>query len=65
MTAQEYILVVAKHLRDTHGIHPEHADIELELAVRCLDMLLRNRELESRAVAAEQRLALYEGVSRP
>jgi len=59
----EYILSVTKYLRDEKlsGNYPEHTEIERELAIRCLDLLERNRELRHRAEYLHQQLLRHGG----
>ena len=49
MKPSEYINTVTKYLRDEKldGKHPEHPEIERELALRCLDLLERNAGLSN------------------
>ena len=64
MMVMQYVITVTHYLAERNGQPPEHAEIEQELATRCLDLMERNKELTARAVDAEMRLAMYE-VSRP
>ena len=47
-----------KEMRDATGVHPEMAIVARELA-------RERREWKDRAKAAEMRLQMYEGISRP
>lgn len=56
ITAHEYVNTVTAHLRERRGLPPEHAEIELELATRCVDLLDQNRELRALNAQLAQQL---------
>jgi len=65
-TPHDYVLNATKALRDMNGKHPDHAEIEHELAERCLKLAQSVRDRDDRIAALKQQLAgFYGGVTRP